>query len=140
MRAVSAEKVCGMGVLVLAAGSWMGFPALSQSAAKAAGDARQDAGGGRLLFEKRCSGCHSMDGAKEGPPLRGVYGRKVGTAAGFAYSDALKGAHVVWDEVSLNQWLSNTESVVPGNDMDFAVPRAEERAEIVRYLKESSGK
>jgi cytochrome c len=99
-----------------------------------------DAKAGELLFEKRCAGCHGLDQAKEGPPLRNVYGRKAGSMGGFEYSDALKNSNFVWDEAKLNQWLTNTESVVPDNDMDFAVPKPEERAEIIQYLKESAGK
>ncbi len=99
-----------------------------------------DAKAGELLFEKRCAGCHGLDQAKEGPPLRSVYGRKAGSMGGFEYSDALKNSNFVWDEAKLNQWLTNTESVVPDNDMDFAVPKPEERAEIIQYLKESAGK
>jgi cytochrome c2 len=30
---------------------------------------------GKEIFEKRCGGCHSLDRDKEGPRLRGVYGR-----------------------------------------------------------------
>ena len=33
------------------------------------------------------------------------------------------------------QWLTDTESVVPDNDMGFRVPKQEERAAIISYLK-----
>jgi cytochrome c len=138
--AVSVQKLCGLCALVLALGCSAAFPAMSESAGRVAGagDAATDAG--KLLFEKRCSGCHELDRPKEGPPLRGVYGRKAGSAAGFEYSDALKKSGIVWDDAKLNQWLTNTESLVRDNDMDFAVPRPEERAQIIQFLKESSGK
>jgi cytochrome c len=95
---------------------------------------------GKDLFEKRCGGCHSLDAAKEGPPLRNVYGRKAGSISSFKYSDALKGAQFTWDQNSLDKWLVNTESVIPDNDMDFHVPKADERADIIEYLRASSGK
>ncbi len=95
---------------------------------------------GKDLFEKRCGGCHSLDTDKEGPRLRNVYGRKAGSIASFKYSDGLKGARVTWDQASLDKWLTNTESVVPDNDMDFHVPKADERADIIEYLRVSSGK
>jgi cytochrome c len=95
---------------------------------------------GKDLFEKRCGGCHSLDTDKEGPRLRNVYGRKAGSIASFKYSDGLKGAAVTWDQASLDKWLTNTESVVPDNDMDFHVPKADERADIIEYLRVSSGK
>ena len=95
---------------------------------------------GKDLFEKRCGGCHSLDTDKEGPRLRNVYGRKAGSIASFKYSDGLKGAPVTWDQASLEKWLTNTESVVPDNDMDFHVPKTDERADIIEYLRVSSGK
>ncbi len=39
----------------------------------------QPRAGGKELFEKRCGGCHALDLDKEGPRLRGVYGRKADT-------------------------------------------------------------
>jgi cytochrome c len=121
--------------LILICGTLL-FPALS----KTIGDATLEVKPGEELFEKRCSGCHGLDAAKEGPPLRGVFGRRAGSVAGFEYSDALKNSRIVWDETSLNRWLTDTESLVRDNNMEFAVPKPEERAEIIRYLREVSGK
>lgn len=90
---------------------------------------------GKELFEKRCGGCHSLDNDKEGPHLRGVYGRKAGSVPGFKYSDAMKNASLTWDAASLDRWLTDTESVVPDNDMDFHVPKADERADIIEFLR-----
>jgi cytochrome c len=95
---------------------------------------------GKELFVKRCGGCHSLDGDKEGPRLGNVFGRKAGTISTFKYSDALKSAQIVWDEALLNKWLIDTDSVVPDNDMDFHVPKADERADIIQFLRVSSGK
>jgi cytochrome c len=93
---------------------------------------------GKELFDKRCGGCHSLDSDKEGPRLRGVYGRKAGSVPSFKYSDALKGAGFSWDAAGLDRWLTSTESVVPDNDMDFHVPKADERADIIAFLRASS--
>jgi cytochrome c len=95
---------------------------------------------GKELFEKRCGGCHSLDKDKEGPRLGNVFGRKAGTIPSFKYSDSLKSAQVVWNEASLDKWLINTDTVVPDNDMDFHVPKANERADIIQFLRVSSGK
>lgn len=108
---------------------------LSQSG-PAAGDPQR----GKGLFDKRCGGCHSLDKDKEGPRLGNVFGRKAGTIATFKYSDSLKSAQVVWDAASLDKWLINTDAVVPDNDMDFHVPKADERADIIQFLRASSGK
>lgn len=90
---------------------------------------------GKTLFEKRCGGCHSLDMDKEGPRLRNVYGRKAGSIPSFKYSDSLKAATHTWDAALLNKWLTDTESVVPDNDMDFHVPKADERADIIEFLR-----
>ncbi|HEX3746592.1 MAG TPA: c-type cytochrome [Bryobacteraceae bacterium] len=95
---------------------------------------------GKDLFARRCGGCHDADRNKEGPALRGVYGRNAAGAPGFSYSDALRNAHFRWDEAGLERWLSDPDSVAPGTGMDFQVKDAEERAAIVAYLKSLSGK
>ena len=94
---------------------------------------------GKVLFEKRCTGCHSLDQDMEGPRLRNVYGRKAGSVPGFEYSAALKAANITWDEVLLEKWLADPDSLVSGNDMAFHVPKGEERADIIRFLRVSSG-
>jgi cytochrome c len=95
---------------------------------------------GKELFEKRCGGCHALDKNKEGPRLGNVFGRKAGTISTFKYSDSLKSAQIVWNEALLDKWLVNTDSVVPDNDMDFHLPKADERADIIQFLRVSSGK
>lgn len=112
----------------------------SPHASDAQGAASGDARNGKLLFEKKCTGCHSLDNNKEGPRLRDVYGRKAGSVPDFSYSDELKAAHIVWDERSLDQWLTNPDAVVPDNDMAFHVSNPQERADIIQFLRASSGK
>ena len=90
--------------------------------------------GGKALFERRCGGCHVLDRDKEGPRLGGVYGRTAGTVATFEYSDALKKSKVVWTKETLERWLTDTEKVVPGNDMAFRVADPAERTAIIDYL------
>ena len=108
---------------------------LSQTGAKG-GDPQR----GKELFEKRCGGCHSLEKDKEGPRLGNVFGRKAGTIPTFKYSDSFKSAQFVWDDAYLDRWLVDTESVVPDNDMTFHVPKADERADIIQFLRVSSGK
>ena len=95
---------------------------------------------GRATFEQRCTGCHALDRIKVGPPLRGVYGRNAGKAPQFSYSDAVKNASVTWDESTLDRWLTDTESVIPDNDMTFRLNDPAERANIIAYLRQLSGK
>jgi cytochrome c len=121
-------SIVALGVLTLVA-LWTGQPC------QAAGQGGQD---GKSLFEKRCSGCHALDADHEGPRLRGVFGRPAAKVKTFKYSEALQKAKVTWDEVELDKWLTDTESIVPDNDMGFRVPKQEERAAIISYLKSLS--
>ena len=100
----------------------------------------KDPGRGRDAFEKRCTGCHALEKIKIGPPLGRVYGRHAGKDAQFAYSDAMKAASVTWDESTLDRWLADTESVIPDNDMSFRLNDPAERASIIAYLRQLSGK
>ena len=95
---------------------------------------------GKALFEKRCSGCHALDKDKEGPRLAGVFGRTSGTVPSFQYSDALKAARITWDATTIDKWLADPEKLVPNSDMAFQLVKADERAEIIAYLKQVSGK
>jgi cytochrome c len=90
---------------------------------------------GKDLFVRRCSGCHALDLNKEGPRLRGVYGRKAASVPGFVYSEALKKTDMRWDEASLDRWLSDPDAMVPDTDMAFRLADGEERRAVIAYLK-----
>ena len=120
----------GLAALVfLATGSMLSIAGLAQSTAN-----------GKELFVKRCGGCHALDRDKEGPRLQGVYGRVAGSVDSFQYSDALRKSKITWTEETLNKWLTDTEKLVPDNDMSFHVESSDERREIIGFLKQRSGK
>jgi cytochrome c len=98
-----------------------------------------DADRGKAIFQRRCTGCHSLTQDREGPHLQGVYGRISGTIPGFEYSNALRNAHILWSDATLNRWLTNPDSFVPGNKMDFYVAKPDERADVIQFLKKQSG-
>jgi cytochrome c len=93
---------------------------------------------GKEVFQKRCTGCHSMTEDREGPRLQRIFGRVSGNVAGFAYSDTLKKAHIVWDRVSLERWLTDPDSLVPGNNMSFPVSNSRDRLDLIGYLQQIS--
>lgn len=95
---------------------------------------------GRDAFEKRCTGCHALDRIKLGPPLRGVYGRTAGKDPQFVYSDAVRKASLTWNDSTLDRWLADTESILPDNDMAFRLNDPSDRANIIAYLRQLSGK
>lgn len=81
-------------------------------------------------------GCHSIDEDDVGPRHRGVFGRVAGTVPGYAYSPALKSSHIVWNRDTLDRWLTNPQALVPGAKMFFAMPHAQDRADVIAYLQE----
>ncbi len=104
------------------------------AAAQAAGDADR----GRTLYQARCTACHSLDYNGVGPAHRGVYGRAAGTAPGYAYSPALKSARLTWNDETLDRWLADPEKVAPGQRMGVNVPDAQDRADLIAYLKQNA--
>ena len=91
---------------------------------------------GQAVFERRCTGCHALSTDREGPRLAGVFGRQAGSVPGFAYSAGLKKAGITWNEATLNRWLTDPDTMVPGNAMDFHVPKVQERSDLVAYFRQ----
>ena len=120
---------CLAALVLLGTGSMLSIAGLAQTTAN-----------GKELFVNRCGGCHALDRDKEGPRLQGVYGRVAGSVDSFQYSDALKKSKITWTEETLNKWLTDTEKLVPDNDMSFHVESSDERREIIGFLKQRSGK
>ena len=102
-----------------------------------------DLANGRRQFAK-CRSCHVIDKGGDnrvGPALHGVFGRTAGTAAGFAYSPALKGAGFVWDGGKLDQWLADPKGFLPGNRMTFVgLKQEKDRRDVIAYIKVESAK
>jgi cytochrome c len=128
------RKACGLSRATI--GAVLALIVIVQSSATLI--AQTNVQNGKALFERRCGGCHELDGDHEGPRLRGVMGRAAGSVKTFQYSKSLENAKFMWDEKNLDKWLADTESVVPDNDMAFRVPKQEERTAIIGYLKSLS--
>jgi cytochrome c len=101
------------------------------------GAAKGDTAAGRAAFDKRCTGCHALDREKVGPRLAGIVGRKAGAISTYPYSDAVKKSGLVWNEVVLDKWLTDPETVIPDTDMTFRLTNPGERAAIISFLKET---
>lgn len=92
---------------------------------------------GRRAFAQ-CRSCHVIEAGaphRVGPNLHGVFGRDVGTAEGFTYSQTVQDADFVWDADHLDHWLQNPQTFLPGNRMAFAGVRDEtQRRDLIAYL------
>lgn len=81
-----------------------------------------DAAAGKASFNK-CMACHTIGpGAtnKVGPELNGLDGRKAGSVAGYAYSDAMKNSGITWNEAEFKEYIKNPKAKIPGIKMVFA--------------------
>ena len=127
----------GLAALAAAAFIVSSLGASAPLQAQAAGDAVK----GKKVFAK-CMACHALEAGKNkvGPSLHGIIGRKSGSAEAFTYSDAMKNSNLTWDEATLDKYLTNPKTEVPGNKMAFpGLPKPEDRANVIAYLKEASG-
>ncbi|HEX5163295.1 MAG TPA: c-type cytochrome [Steroidobacteraceae bacterium] len=107
--------------------------ALGVAGARAEAPLHGDAAHGAVLYQA-CMACHSLDEDDVGPRHRGVVGRTAGSVPGFGYSPALRNSRIVWDAQMLDRWLKNPQALVPGARMFFAMPNAQDRADVIAWL------
>jgi cytochrome c len=97
-----------------------------------------DAATGERVF-KQCASCHQVGVNAHGgfgPQLNGVFGRRAGSTADFAYSDAMKTSGIVWDERSLAAFVRDPGKVVPGTKMRFwGIGDENQIAALLAYLR-----
>jgi cytochrome c len=123
-----------MNKLVIAALSTVALlsPALGESS---------DAARGAREF-RVCAPCHSLESDRNmtGPSLAGLWGRKAGSLPSFErYSDALKSSGIVWEDRSLDGWLTDPDGMVPDNEMPFnGIKNTRDRADLLAFLKEAT--
>lgn len=96
---------------------------------------------GQHIFQD-CQGCHSLtpNHNMTGPSLAGIFGRKAGTLASFQrYSKAIKASGVIWNDKTLDKWLTSPAKFIPGAHMIFqGLPNRQSRSDLIAYLKQAS--
>lgn len=113
----------------------IGSLALRRISIVAASGGAGNAARGEVVFNKLCSGCHALNANREGPRLGDVYGRRAGSVSGFSYSAGLKNLGITWNDVTLDRWLADPDVMVKDNNMSFAVSNAQQRQDLIAYLK-----
>ena len=103
----------------------------------AAFPAAASAADGSHIFQLQCKGCHAGKPDDPAPPLRGVFGARIASRPGFAYSAGLKARAGVWDPVSLDAFLTSPSKFAPGTAMPKppALATQQDRAAVIDYLK-----
>jgi cytochrome c len=85
-----------------------------------------------------CRSCHVLDEGvnRVGPSLHNIVGRKSGTVAGFAYSDANKNSGVTWTTDVMFEYLADPKAFMPGTKMAFpGIKNPQDRANLIAYLE-----
>jgi cytochrome c len=103
-----------------------------------------DAIRGERIFQY-CFSCHSTDPNEqahlEGPSLYHIVDRPAASLKGFSYSDAMRkrgSEGLKWDARTLNSYIADPQSVVPGTRMSAAPLRDDQaRADLIAYLAKS---
>lgn len=89
---------------------------------------------------KACAVCHTLrpDGAgRAGPTLHGLFGRKAGSVAGYAYSEAFRRLDLVWTEETVSRLFEiGPQAYTPGTKMpEQTVGDAQDRKALIDFLK-----
>ena len=95
-----------------------------------------DADKGAKVY-KKCKACHTLDEGgknKVGPNLFGIFGRTAGTLEGYKFSKAFKASDVVWDEATLDEFLTKPKKFIPKTKMGFrGLKKESQRADLIAY-------
>jgi cytochrome c len=102
-------------------------------------DAQDTVALGKKLTTNNCAVCHTFGKGEpngQGPNLFGIVGRPFASDASFKYSAGMKAAAPgkVWDAKLLDAWLTDTQTVAPGNAMTYFEGDPARRQKIIAYL------
>ena len=92
---------------------------------------------------RACVACHTLkpdEGNRAGPTLAGIFGRKIATLPGYAFSEALKKLDIVWTPETVAKLFEiGPATYTPGTKMpEQTIGSAEDRAALVRFLEKAT--
>lgn len=123
----------------LATGEPVGNLPLTKASDELAGYA--DDPGAKLY--RACIACHTLkrsEGERAGPSLQGIFGRKIGTEPGYAYSEALKGKDLIWTPETVAKLFEvGPAHYLPGTKMpEQTIGNAADRAALMQFLEKAT--
>ncbi|MEZ5931897.1 MAG: cytochrome c family protein [Alphaproteobacteria bacterium] len=136
------RRACKAAMILLVSILSLGAPAMGQQARfepEPEVERLPDRAHGEKLF-KECRKCHEISPGqvKIGPSLAGIVGRRAGSTPGFGYSQDmidLGAAGTVWNQTSLDRFLSRPRAMVAGTKMVFQGFRKQaDRDDLIAYL------
>ncbi|MFA6966733.1 c-type cytochrome [Bosea sp. (in: a-proteobacteria)] len=89
---------------------------------------------------RACAACHTLtpaDGNRAGPTLHGLFGRRIASAPGYAYSDAFKAMDIVWTKETVAKLFEiGPNAYTPGTKMpEQTIGSAQDRQALVDWLE-----
>lgn len=111
---------------------------LGQGAAAPAAEDWDDGSRGAQVW-RACAVCHTLgpdDGNRAGPSLHRIFGRRIGTAPGYDYSEALPRLDIVWTPETVAALFEfGPEAYTPGSRMpEQRLSDPADRAALVEFL------
>jgi cytochrome c len=104
-------------------------------------DSFGDSRGARVFAA--CSACHTVTedgGNRAGPTLHGIFGRRIATAPGYDYSEALRDMDIVWTPETVSELFDvGPNHYTPGTKMpEQRITDPEDRQALVEFLERTT--
>ena len=92
---------------------------------------------------RACAACHTLtpaDGNRAGPTLHGLFGRRIASVPGYAYSDALKHMDIVWSKETVAKLFElGPTAYTPGTKMpEQTIGSDADRQALVDWLEKAT--
>lgn len=87
---------------------------------------------------RQCAPCHNRApdaGHRVGPNLWGISGQDAGRFPDFSYSRAMQRSELVWDDATIDAYITDPQGLIPGNRMAYnGMPSEADRRDLIAYL------
>src|SRR6476660_9038360 len=92
---------------------------------------------------RACVACHTLDAEqanRAGPTLGGIFGRRIATAPGYNFSEALKRLDIVWTPETVSKLFEiGPQAYTPGTKMpEQRIGSEQDRAALVQFLERAT--